>query len=224
MTANSLGALQSAAQAQLVSCHRCTWLSPELQPEGRHHQPGDGGVRTTHCLRCGAALHRRKPQSVQRTWALVIGAAVLYIPANIYPVMTIIQFGRGHPDTIMSGIIGLFETGEVPIALLVLFASILVPALKLFGLSFLLISVQKRWSWRPRDRTLLYRLIELVGRWSMLDVFMLATLIALVKIGSLATIDPGIGALSFASVVVLTILASQSFDPRLIWDALEDSP
>ena len=136
--------------------------------------------------------------------------------------MTVISFGRGTPDTILSGVIHLIEAGQLPIAALVFFASIAVPVLKLFGLSYLLLSVQFKSIWRPRDRTLLYRVIEAVGRWSMIDIFMISILVTLVKLGSIATIEPGAGATSFAAVVILTMFSSMSFDPRLMWDAMED--
>jgi len=199
-------------RATLVGCHACDLVS-RLRPTPK------GGHML--CPRCGGAVHRRKPNSLARTWALVLTAAILYIPANVFPIMTVISFGKGAPDTILSGVKHLVEGGMWPLALLVFFASITVPVLKLLGLSYLLISVQRKSQWRPRDRTRLYRVIEAVGRWSMIDIFMIAILVALVKLGSIATIEPGVGATSFAAVVIITILASMSFDPRLIWDSLE---
>ncbi len=199
-------------RATLVGCHACGLVS-RLRPAAK------GGHM--HCPRCGSALHRRKPNSIARTWALVLTAAILYIPANVFPVMTVISFGKGAPDTILSGVIHLIEGGMLPLALLVFFASITVPVLKLLGLTYLLISVQRKSQWRPRDRTRLYRITEAVGRWSMIDIFMISILVALVKLGSIATIEPGVGATSFAAVVIITILAAMSFDPRLIWDSLE---
>ncbi len=174
------------------------------------------------CPRCGAPLHRRKPDSLNRSWALALTAAVLYIPANVLPVMTVTSFGKGAPDTIVSGVIELLHAGMWPIALLVFFASITVPVLKLIGLVFLLISVHRRWSTRLRDRTVMYRIIEGVGRWSMVDVFMIGILSALVALGNLATIAPGPGAIAFCSVVIVTILAAMAFDPRLMWDVSDD--
>jgi paraquat-inducible protein A len=171
------------------------------------------------CPRCGAHLHRRKPDSLARTMALVLTAAILYIPANAFPVMTVISFGKGAPDTILSGIKELIHADMWPLALLVFFASILVPVLKLLGLSYLLISVRIRSRWRLRDRTRLYRVIEGIGRWSMIDIFMISILIALVKLEAIATIEPGVGAIAFAGVVVVTMFASMCFDPRLMWDA-----
>lgn len=195
-----------------VDCHACGFVLLGAGGPGDHPE----------CPRCGAHLHRRKPDSLTRTWALVITAAILYIPANVFPVMTVISFGKGEPDTILSGVKVLIESGMWPLALLVFFASITVPVLKLFGLSYLLISVQRGSQWRPRDRTRLYRLVEAVGRWSMIDIFMITILIALVKLGNVATIEPGVGATSFAGVVIITMIASHNFDPRLIWDRMEN--
>jgi paraquat-inducible protein A len=199
-----------AAGDRLVACHACRLVSvlAPLRPE-----------EVPHCSRCGSQLHARKPNSLNRCWALVIAAAILYIPANLYPVMTVISFGRGEPDTILSGVKQLLLAGMWPLALLVFFASITVPVLKLFGLLGLLISVHRGSRWRPRDRALLYRVVEAVGRWSMIDIFMISILVALVRLGAIASISPGVGAISFAAVVVLTMFAAMSFDPRLIWDA-----
>jgi paraquat-inducible protein A len=198
----------------LISCHNCDQLAlmPPLPARA-----------TAHCLRCGAAMHRRKPNSIARTWALVVTAAILYVPANLLPVMTVIHFGRGEPDTILSGVKALIGAGMWPVALLVFFASITVPVLKVLGLIFLLITTQRRSRWRLRDRSLMYRIIEQVGRWSMVDIFMISILVALVNLGTLATIEPGVGAICFAAVVIITMFASMSFDPRLIWDVEESS-
>ncbi len=166
----------------------------------------------------------RKAHSLSRSWALLIAAYIMYIPANVLPVSTIVYLGAGEPDTIMSGVILLFHHGDAPIAMLLFFASIAVPVLKLFVLTWLLLSVKFKSRWRPRDRTAFYRLIEHIGRWSMLDIFVIALLVALVQLQALATIHAGAGAVAFCAVVVLTMLAAESFDPRLIWDALEDSP
>jgi paraquat-inducible protein A len=135
--------------------------------------------------------------------------------------MTVTSFGRGEPDTILSGVKVLIQAGMWPVALLVFFASITVPVLKIVALSYLLISVQFRSHWRPRDRTMLYRVVEAVGRWSMVDVFMISILVALVNLGAIASILPGPGAVAFASVVILTMISAMTFDPRLIWDAQE---
>ncbi len=136
--------------------------------------------------------------------------------------MTVISFGEGEPDTIISGVKALLAVGMYPVAILVFFASIFVPVLKLTLLTFLLVSVQIKSAWRPRDRTVMYRITEVVGRWSMVDIFMISILAALVKLGSIATIEPGAGAGFFAAVVIMTMFASMAFDPRLIWDAMEN--
>lgn len=177
-----------------------------------------------HCPRCGAPLHARKPDSLSRTWALVIAALILYVPANYYPVMTVVSFGSGEPDTIVSGVRHLIASGSWPLALLVFFASITVPVLKIFSLIVLLATTQRRSAWRIRERTLLYRIVESVGRWSMIDIFMLSILVALVRLGSIASIEPGAGALSFAAVVVITMTAAMAFDPRLMWDRAGENP
>jgi paraquat-inducible protein A len=210
--------MRSALSASLVSCHDCGLLS-RIEPRA----PG-GGARWPRCPRCGAALHARKPASLSRTVALLVAAYILYIPANLLPVSTVVYLGHGEPDTILSGVRALFASGDAAVAALLFFASICVPMLKLLVLTWLALSVRFRWRWRPRDRTMLYRLVEAIGRWSMLDVFVISILVALVRLDALATIEAGAGAVSFAAVVVLTMFAAMSFDPRLMWDALETEP
>ena len=176
------------------------------------------------CPRCGSRVHERKPDSVARTWALVIAAAVLYIPANVYPVLTVIQLGAGQPSTILGGVEELLAARQYPLALLVFFASILVPLFKLLALIVMLLATQIG---RPeagasmllRQRTVLYAIVAWIGRWSMIDIFMESLLGALVQFGNAVTIEPGYGALAFCAVVFITILAAESFDPRLMWDA-----
>jgi len=153
---------------------------------------------------------------------LTLTAFILYIPANLLPIMTVISYGEGAPDTILSGVIHLVEAEMYPIAFIVFFASIMVPVVKLIAITFLLISVEKKSHWRPKDRTVMYRVTEFIGRWSMIDVFMIALLAGLVKLGSIATVEPGAGAIAFAGVVIITMFAAMSFDPRLIWDAMEE--
>jgi len=198
-----------APASALVGCHVCDKLQA-LPATG----PGE-----LACSRCGSSLHRRKVDSTSRAWALALAAVILYVPANVFPVMTLVSFGEGTTATILGGVIELIEADMLPLALLVFFASITVPMLKLLGLGYLLISVRIGSRWRPRERTTLYRLVESVGRWSMLDIFVLAILAGLVRLGSIATMVPGLGAISFAAVVVLTMFAAMSFDPRLVWDA-----
>ena len=189
----------------LARCGNCNVLAPW------HGHPAP-------CPRCGARIEMRKRDSVARAWALVIAAAILYLPANLFPIMTVISFGSGAPDTILSGVQHLIRAGEWPLALLVFFASITVPVLKIAGLGLLLVLTQRGSRWHLRDRTRLYRIIEAVGRWSMIDIFMLSILVALVRLGAIATVVPGVGAISFAAVVVLTMCAAMAFDPRLMWD------
>jgi paraquat-inducible protein A len=204
---------EDPAKGSFLACHGCRQLVPAAGLADQHH---------ASCPRCGTPLHRRKPESLARTSALLLTAAILYVPANLLPVMTVVSLGEGEPDTILSGVKALAAVGMWPIALLVFFASITVPCLKMIGLSYLLVSVGRRSTRRQRDRTVMYRLIETVGRWSMVDVFMISILAALVNLDQLATIRPGPGAVAFAAVVILTMLASLAFDPRLIWDAAEN--
>jgi paraquat-inducible protein A len=202
----------TARNASRISCHSCHLLC-------RVDSLSAGGVLI--CPRCGAKMHQRKPNSLKRTWALVLAAAIFYIPANLLPVTVVISLGKAQADTIMSGVIYFISTGMWPIALVIFVASILVPMLKLIILTFLLITVQRKSAWRPKDRTRLYRITEAIGRWSMVDIYVVTILVALVNLGNLATIKAGLGAAFFAAVVVITIFAAMSFDPRLIWDAKE---
>ncbi|MGE8356409.1 MAG: paraquat-inducible protein A [Microvirgula sp.] len=203
---------RTARQRGLASCHACGLLS---------RLPVDGHG---HCPRCGAVLHVRKPASLARAWALLLAAMVLYIPANALPIMITGSIVGVQADTILSGVVYLWISGSWPLALLVFFASIMVPLLKMIALTLLLVTTQRRSTWLPQQRLKLYRLVEFVGRWSMLDIYVVAILAALVQIQSLASINPGPGAVAFAAVVVLTMLSALSFDPRLIWDPLDDQP
>lgn len=199
---------RSALVASQASCHECGLLS-------RLPHPAAHGAE---CPRCGAELHVRKPNSLQRTTALVIAAAICYAPANLLPIMTVTTLGRVQSDTIMSGVVYFLLHGDWPLAVVIFTASIFVPIAKLMILSFLLISVHRGSAWRPVERTRLYRLTEAIGRWSMVDIYVVTILVALVRLGNLATIEANAGAVFFGSVVVLTMLAAESFDPRLIWD------
>ena len=178
--------------------------------------PNEDHVR---CRRCDSPLHARKPDSIARTWALVIAAAILYIPANVYPVLTVMQLGAGSPSTILGGVRELITSRMYPLAALVFFASIAVPMLKLVGLSAMLLATQTGYAGWLYDRTRLYHVVRWIGRWSMIDIFMEALLGALVRFGNVITIEPGIGAVAFCGVVILTMLAAETFDPRLMWDA-----
>ena len=197
------------ASRKILNCHTCGFLSLHT-----------GELQT--CDRCTSPLHHRKHNSIEATWALFASALILLIPANVYPVMTVIRFGQGEPSTILSGVLHLIESGMWGLAMIVFVASIVVPVMKLTILFFLLISVHKKSIWRPRDRTLLYRVTEMVGAWSMVDIFLIGLLSSLVRLDSLSTIRPGIGAIFFAGVVVITMFAAHSFDPRLIWDNIKE--
>jgi paraquat-inducible protein A len=201
----------SAARSGLLLCLDCGLVARAV--------PGGDGL---DCPRCGAALHFRKPDSIRRAWSFLIAAMILYIPANALPMMETGSLFGAQQDTILSGVVFLWTTGSWELAVVVFIASIVVPLAKILALVFLLVSVQLRSQWQPRQRTRLYRLIELAGPWSMLDIYVLTILVALVQIKALATIRAGPAALAFGAVVVLTMLAAMSFDPRLIWDPLED--
>jgi len=198
----------TAAQAGLVACETCDLLSRPADMA----EPG-------YCPRCGAELTWRRPQSIQYTWALVIAAAICYIPANALPVLNTTTLGSTDSDTIIGGVVFLYTSGSWPLALVVLIASVMVPLGKLVGLAYLLITVQRRSPGSNRERTRLYRVVEFVGRWSMLDVFVDTFTVALVQLSPLMSVEPGPGVLFFAAVVVFTMIAAESFDPRLIWDS-----
>jgi paraquat-inducible protein A len=199
----------TAASLKLCGCHVCNLVS-------RHDQVSV----PARCPRCGSFLHFRRPGSIGRCWALLIAAYILYIPANLLTIMetgSLISYRR---DTIVSGVVHLWKTGSWMIAVIVFVASVTIPLLKLISLTLLLASVQRRSTWRPHQRTRLYRLVELVGRWSMLDIYVVTLLAALVQLGAMATVKAGPGAVAFGAVVVLTMLASMQFEPRLIWDPI----
>jgi paraquat-inducible protein A len=199
-----------AAEAGYLSCHACELVH---RASGARHD--------LHCTRCGAALHARKPNSIARSWALLIAAYVLIVPANVLPVMISGSLFGSETDTIMSGVVFLWVDGSWPLAVILFIASIAVPFSKLGAMTYLLVSVQRRSTLAPEQRTRLYRLLEIVGRWSMIDIYVAALLTALVQFGGLMTIRAGPGAIAFGAVVVLTMFAAESFDPRLIWDPVE---
>ncbi|EPN62356.1 paraquat-inducible protein A, partial [Pseudomonas syringae pv. actinidiae ICMP 19079] len=168
---------------------------------------------------CDSPVHRRKPDSISRTWAYLIAALIFYIPANVLPVMYTNLLGNRSQSTIMSGVIEFFKSGSWDIAILIFVASVVVPCIKFLVLGMLLITCQRRSTWAMRERARLYRFIELIGYWSMLDVLVVALVASLVQFRELSTIEPRIGILFFGLVVVMTMFAAMSFDPRLIWDA-----
>ena len=196
----------------LTSCHTCSLLV---------RLPQESTDASASCPRCGEHVSVRKTNSLARTWALVLAAVIFYVPANFLPISTVTSLGSTQSDTIMSGVLYFIDSGDWPIALVIFTASIFVPILKLLVLSYLLISVHFKSRWRPRDRTRLYRIIEGIGRWSMVDIFVITIMAALVHIGAIANFAVGPAAVYFAAVVTLTMIASMTFDPRLIWDAME---
>ena len=197
----------TAASRNLAACHICCKLaSADLH----------------HCPRCGSAMHLRKNDSIQRTLALLVTSCILYIPANIYPIMITEQLGKSEGSTILGGVVLLIHHGSIPIALVIFLFSVMVPVSKLMSMFYLVWTIKRHSPASPRQRTVMYQVTEFVGKWSMVDVFVVAILVALVHLGGLLVIKPGIAALSFAGVVIVTMIAAESFDPRLIWDEMED--
>jgi paraquat-inducible protein A len=197
---------ETAADRDLASCHTCCKLSP---------------ASLHHCPRCGATLHLRITDSLQRTLALLITACVLYIPANVYPIMITEYLGVPTASTIMGGVVVLVQLGSIPVAAVIFIASVAVPLAKIVALFYLTWSVDRHRFANPRQRTRIYVIAEFIGKWSMIDVFVVAILVALVQLQGLLAFYPGIAAYSFAGVVVVTMLAAENFDSRLIWDQLE---
>jgi paraquat-inducible protein A len=197
--------LPTARSQHLFGCECCGLVSAAIGGDAR-------------CPRCGFALHARKPQSLQRTSAFLAAAIVLYIPANTLPIMATASVIAGREShTILGGIVELWQSGSWELALIVFIASIAVPILKIVALSLLTFTAQRKSRWRQAERASLYRVIETVGHWSMLDVFVVVLLVGMVRFGAFASVEPAAGLLAFGAVVVLTMLASASFDPRLIW-------
>lgn len=196
----------TAASLGLSACPVCGQLNAVARHAGS-------------CRRCGLRVSARKPNSLTRSWAYLLAAFILYIPANLYPVLESRTVAGEERDTILQGVVLLWRSGSWPLALLVFFASVVVPLLKLLAMTLLLVSVHARWTWRLHERARLFRLLEFVGRWSMLDIYVVALLVGLVRLRALATMDAGPGALAFGAVVVFSMLAAQSFDARLLWDS-----
>lgn len=190
----------------LAGCHACGKVTP---------------VDAEKCPRCGTSLHLRKPNSVQRTVALLIAAAALYIPANLLPIMSVVEFGGTSAKTIITGMIEFWQSGAYPIAIVIFTASILIPLLKIVALIWLSAAACGKVDPSPKVLGRIYWLTELLGRWSMVDIFVVSILVAMVQLGAYMTVLPGPGALAFAGVVILTMFAAMSFDPRLLWDRLE---
>ncbi|AZC24988.1 MULTISPECIES: paraquat-inducible protein A [Pseudomonas] len=192
-----------ARDHQLKLCHTCGQVC-----QASEH----------YCPRCDSAVHARKTNSLSRTWALLLASLIFYIPANLLPVMHTNIFGNASENTIMSGVVEFWKAGSWDIALLIFIASVVVPGIKFFVLGILLVTCQRRSRWAQRERARLYRFVEVIGYWSMLDVLVVALVAALVQFRALSSIDPRMGILFFGLVVVLTMFAAMSFDPRLIWD------
>jgi paraquat-inducible protein A len=193
-----------AREHRVTLCHVCGYVCPDDAHE---------------CPRCDSSVHRRKPNSLARTWAFLIAGLIFYIPANVLPVMYTTMLGSSSENTIMSGVIEFAEGGSWDIAILIFIASVIVPCIKFLVLGLLLVTCQRRSTWAMRERSRLFRFIELIGYWSMLDVLVVALVAALVQFHGLSTIEPRLGILFFGLVVVMTMLAAMTFDPRLIWDA-----
>ena len=223
-SANVNGAPTSRAEADTgsswIGCECCGLVS------ARSTEPEDSAgneAPAQHCPRCGHTLHWRKPMSLQRTWACLVASAVLYVPANALPIMSTTTAFRETSYTLMGGIAELWLDHAYGLAVLVFVASIVVPMLKIGSLALLAWSVRRAPRWRPLERARLFGMVEAVGHWSMLDVYVVVLLVAMVRFGDLADAHPEPGLLAFAAVVVLTMLAAQSFDPKLIWhDASQD--
>jgi paraquat-inducible protein A len=190
----------------LLSCHHCSTV-------------WRGAHEGEHCERCGTVMHSRKPDSIRRTWAFLIAACIMYLPANMLPVMITRTLFGTQQDTILSGVIYFWVSGAYGLAGIIFTASFLVPLFKLAALFIMATMAQRRSDWRQQERATLYRIVEFIGRWSMLDVFVVSLLTGLVRIQDIAEVTAGFGIAAFASVVVLTMLASLSFDPRLTWDS-----
>lgn len=190
----------------LAGCHACGKVSP---------------VEAGKCPRCGTVLHMRKSNSIQRTIALLIAASALYVPANLLPIMSVLEFGGTSSKTIITGMVEFWQSGAYPIAIVIFTASILIPLLKIVALVWLCAAACGKVDPSPKILGRIYWLTELLGRWSMVDIFVVAILVAMVQLGAYMTVLPGPGALAFAGVVILTMFAAMSFDPRLLWDRLE---
>jgi paraquat-inducible protein A len=201
-------ALATAQKLGLVSCEACQLLVRPASAE----EPG-------FCPRCGKLLEFRRNPSLEVSWALLLTAAICFVPANALPVLNSTSLGSTEQDTILGGVVFLYLTGSWHLALIVFVASFMIPLGKLAAMAYLLLTVQRGSVAREHDRTRLYRVVEFIGRWSLLDVFVAAFTVALVQLQPLMSVAPGAGVLFFACVVVLTMLSAEAFDPRLIWDS-----
>lgn len=199
--------MTTAASKGLSTCHLCFKLAP---------------ADVHHCPRCHAVMHLRKNDSMQRTLALLITAGLLYIPANLYPIMYTDQLGTTEASTVVGGVILLIDLGSAPIALVIFVFSVMVPSGKLLAMFYLVWTVERHSPLNPRQRSVMYRMTEFIGKWSMVDVFVVSILVALIHLSGILVIRPGIAAICFAGVVITTMIAAESFDSRLIWDNMDD--
>ena len=218
MSPDESGTPVAADLPPLLGCESCGLVSEDVLGADIERAAASPRRRVQKCSRCGHVLHARKPMSVQRTWACVVAAAVLYVPANVLPIMTTVQALQHEDHTLIGGILELWGEGSWGLSIIVFIASIAVPVLKIGALALLAWSTRYAPTWRRLDRARLYRLIEAVGHWSMLDVYVVVLLAATIRFGPLASVSAGPGLLAFAAVVVLTMLATYTFDPKLIWD------
>ncbi|WP_017223368.1 paraquat-inducible protein A [Moritella dasanensis] len=199
--------MQNAKDNQIAKCHECHLLISVKED-----------IKRQHCPRCFTQVHFRIPSSIQKTWAYLLAAAFMMIPANLLPISTLTSTGKATPDTIMSGTIALAKSNDLGIAIIIFVASILVPLFKIIGLGLILLSVQNKIFIAPKRKLLLFNAIHWIGKWSIMDLFVISIMVAVINRGNLLSVDPGYGATCFGLVVVLTILAAESFDTRLIWD------
>lgn len=205
-----------AAQLGAIACHVCGLLcrAPRAGAHGHAGEP-------VCCARCGAVLHARRPDSLVRAWAFLIAGLIFYLPANLLPVMYTEVLGSGSENTILGGVVEFWKSGSWGVAFVIFVASVAVPCMKFLALCTLLVTTRRRSRWAMRERARLYRMVELVGYWSMLDVLVVAIICALVRFGALSDAQPRAGILFFGMVVIFTMLSAMQFDPRLIWDAEE---
>jgi len=199
----------SAKGLGIAGCHTCG-LAVKMQDHA-----------ATECPRCGAGVHYRKHNSVNRAWAFLISAFVMYIPANTEPMMRTTAFGSTEGDTIISGVLYFLSAGEWYLAVVIFAASVMLPLLKIIAIGYLLVSIQRGETVRRQQRSNLYKLAEILGKWSMLDIFVVALMVSLIQLGNLTAIHPGAACIAFAAVVIFTMFAEMALDPKLIWDETE---
>lgn len=198
----------SALDLDLVACHTCNKVSD---------------IKEHHCPRCGSHLHARKPDSIARCLAYGITGILAYIPANLFPIMVVTQLGTEEKSTILGGVATFWEMKAYPVAITIFIASVMIPGLKFIALGILCAAAKGRFDLDPRNANKIYFFTELVGRWSMVDVFVVAILVGLIQMGNLMSIQPGTAAIAFGLMVILTMLSAHAFDPKLIWDRMRES-